>query len=280
MPFHRIRKIILLFNLTIILYGCTAFKLGYEMNDYINMGWMEVNRQQAGERTGYKRLIDEMHDAEVVRNTIDIEGYPDYIRVNDDDTLNLAYIENGYIITLSTGSVERVIAIQNYTDFKHLKREIYNKFAHNSSSTQSTKYSSNSLDAPVNSTMANKPVLVLFPIQVDLSDDNYAVEFGAALQEGLSNRFDVFYGPIVEDELNKEYQKIDCSIESCQQNIAIAFNGELIGDATAKKVSGGYILKLVIFNVLTGRIIESQTYPCDFCDEFDVIREFKRMGGD
>lgn len=123
-----------------------------------------------------------------------------------------------------------------------------------------------------------KPVLVLFPVEVVESDAGLAGDFGSALQEGLQKRYKVFYGPAIEAELEKEYQKIDCNAERCVQNVAIAFNGELVGDASAKRLDSGYLLKLVISNVLTGEIIETKTYPCRSCDEFSVLEAMQRIG--
>ncbi len=125
------------------------------------------------------------------------------------------------------------------------------------------------------SSYAQKPVLVLFPVEVEEQDESSAEVFGSALQEGLQDQYVVYYGPSVEAELEIEYEKVDCNAERCQQNIAIAFNGELIADASAIRMGNGYILKLVIRNVITGEIIESKTYPCRKCDAFSVIEAFQ-----
>ncbi len=125
---------------------------------------------------------------------------------------------------------------------------------------------------------ANKPNLVLLPIEVSQQVVDLGSEYGSALQEGLQNRYTVFYGAAVEKELEKEYSKIDCDPETCNQNIAIAFNGELIADSSVKKIEGGYLLKLVIRNVLTSEVVETQTVPCRGCDSFSVIDQLKQMG--
>ena len=57
-----------------------------------------------------------------------------------------------------------------------------------------------------------KPVLVLFPVEVGKADAEMAADYGAALQDGLQSRYQVFYGPAVEAELEKEYQKIELVI--------------------------------------------------------------------
>jgi hypothetical protein len=125
---------------------------------------------------------------------------------------------------------------------------------------------------------AAKPNLVLLPIDVSEHDSDLEVEYGAALQEGLQNRYTVFYGASVEKELEKEYSKVDCDAETCNQNIAIAFNGELIADGAVKRIEGGYLLKLVVRNVLTSQVIETKTYPCRGCDSFSVIDRLKTLG--
>ena len=125
---------------------------------------------------------------------------------------------------------------------------------------------------------AAKPNLVLLPIDVSQQDADLEGQYGSALQEGLQKRYTVFYGAAVEKELEKEYSKIDCDIDTCNQNVAIAFNGELIADSEVKAISGGYLLKLVVRNVLTSEIIETKIVPCENCSQFDVIRQLKAIG--
>jgi formylglycine-generating enzyme required for sulfatase activity len=125
---------------------------------------------------------------------------------------------------------------------------------------------------------AAKPNLVLLPIDVSEQDADLEAEYGAALQEGLQNRYTVFYGAAVEKELEKEYSKVDCDAETCNQNVAIAFNGELVADGAVKRIEGGYLLKLVVRNVLTSQVVETKTYPCRGCDSFSVMGRLKTLG--
>ena len=122
------------------------------------------------------------------------------------------------------------------------------------------------------------PNLVLLPIDVSETEAELESEYGSALQQGLQKRYTVFYGPAVEKELEKEYGKIDCNTETCNQNVAIAFNGELIADSSVKAINGGYVLKLVIRNVISGKVIETETVPCEDCNSFSVIRQLKQIG--
>ena len=123
-----------------------------------------------------------------------------------------------------------------------------------------------------------KPNLVLLPIDINEKDDEHKAEYGAAVQEGLQKRYTVFFGSEVEKELEKEYKRIDCDAETCTQNVAVAFNGELIADVAVKRIDGGYLLKLVVRNVLTGQVIETQTDPCEECNQFSVMSRLRVMG--
>jgi TPR repeat protein len=127
-------------------------------------------------------------------------------------------------------------------------------------------------------TIVVKQNLVLLPIEVVSSEESYEDEYGAAIQSGLSTSFKVYYGADVERELEKEYSKFDCTAEACNQAIAIAFNGELIADASVSKVPGGYLLKLIITNVLTNERIWSRTQPCEGCNVFKVIPALEELG--
>jgi len=123
-----------------------------------------------------------------------------------------------------------------------------------------------------------KPNLVLLPMDVSEQEVDYESEYGSALQQGLQQRYTVFYGAAVEKELEKEYRKLNCDAETCNQNVAIAFNGELIADSSVKRTSSGYLLKMVIRNVITGKVLETKTQGCRGCDELVVINKLKQIG--
>lgn len=116
-----------------------------------------------------------------------------------------------------------------------------------------------------------KPNLVLLPVSVSESDQEFEADYGTALQEALGNHYQVFYGAEVEKQLELEYAKIDCSVESCNQNLAVAFNGELLADAAVKKISSGYLIRLRITNVLENQAVISKSKTCRDCDPISVI---------
>jgi hypothetical protein len=125
--------------------------------------------------------------------------------------------------------------------------------------------------------LAAKPRVVLLPVSVSEQDASFEDEFGAALQQGLQGRYEVYYGSAVEKQLEREYQKANCTPETCAQNVAIAFQGELVGDASVSRVGNGYALKLVIRNVLNGKAVETRTQTCRDCDALQVIEQLQKL---
>ena len=123
-----------------------------------------------------------------------------------------------------------------------------------------------------------KEVLVLLPLNVDKSLQNEAQLFGTALQQGLSTGFDVFFGPAVEEKLQEEMSKEGCTAESCAQNLAISFNGELIADSTVQKLDSSYVVQIQINNIITGQIVKSLIEICDNCSKISLIQFVKNVG--
>lgn len=127
-------------------------------------------------------------------------------------------------------------------------------------------------------TASAKEVLVLLPIQVDKSLEAEAALFGTALQQGLGGGFEVFFGPAVEEKLELEYAKEGCTAQSCVQNLAIAFNGELIGDTSIQKLEDSFVVQIQINNIVTGQIADSMIEICSGCSKLQLI-QFVRMVG-
>lgn len=132
--------------------------------------------------------------------------------------------------------------------------------------------------APVQPKANAKEVLVLLPINVEASLKNEAALFGTALQQGLSQYYEVFFGPAVEEKLKVEYAKEGCTAQSCAQNLAIAFNGELIGDTSIQKLENSYVVQLQINNIVTGQIALSLIEICDNCSKLSLIQFVKNIG--
>ena len=123
-----------------------------------------------------------------------------------------------------------------------------------------------------------KEVLILLPLNVDKTLEKEAQLFGTALQQGLGNSFDVFFGPAVEAKLKEEYSKEGCTAQSCAQNLAISFNGELIADSSIQKLDNSFVVQLQINNIITGQIVKSLIEICENCSKLSLIRFIENVG--
>jgi hypothetical protein len=123
-----------------------------------------------------------------------------------------------------------------------------------------------------------REVLILLPLNVDKTLEKEAQLFGTALQQGLSSGFDVFFGPAVEAKLEQEYSKEGCTAQSCAQNLAISFNGELIADSSIQKLDNSFVVQLQINNIITGQIVKSLIEICENCSKLSLIRFIENVG--
>ena len=124
---------------------------------------------------------------------------------------------------------------------------------------------------------AAKPPLILMPVQgkglTTQDRDNYRI----ALQEGMSSRYTVFGGAEVEKKLQK-YSAKTCDANQCLQEVAIDFQGELIGRLVVTPSGEGYVLAVEIKNIFDDKVIESRNIPCEGCNSFAVMRKLKDLG--
>jgi hypothetical protein len=118
--------------------------------------------------------------------------------------------------------------------------------------------------------------IVLLPVEVSPEYANQKKLIGVALRQSLSRNFNVFYGDSVEAALQAEYAKEDCSAESCVQNIAILFNGEIVVDASVQRVENSAFLSVQFRNVITGEleaVVQDACRECSFTQLIDFINE-------
>ncbi|MGC6534341.1 MAG: PEGA domain-containing protein [Parvibaculales bacterium] len=130
---------------------------------------------------------------------------------------------------------------------------------------------------PTASFAKQRETLVLFPVNVSPDLIQRQKIFQAAFQQGLSKGFDVFSGAAVEDKLKVEFQKEDCSAESCAQNLAIEFNTELIANAEVTSSNDGFIVQIEINNVITGKIEKSAIQICPSCSAGSLLSLIDQM---
>ena len=137
----------------------------------------------------------------------------------------------------------------------------------------------------INSPVDQKNRLVLMPLRVSAEDRNLHGAMETALMEGLQNKYEVFAGERVQQKtkeiFNKESRtaKKECDETRCMQDIAIAFQAELIAVANVTKQDGGYFLAITIQNIFDNKVVYSKSLPCEKCNAFKVVDKLKELVG-
>jgi len=114
--------------------------------------------------------------------------------------------------------------------------------------------------------------IVLLPIEISPEFADQKRIIGAEIQKSLSREFNVFYGGAVEEALEQEYKKEDCTAESCVQNVAILFNGELVVDTSLQGIGEDVYLTMRFLNVITGELEAIKNEVCEACSPADVVK--------
>src|ERR1017187_5646192 len=71
----------------------------------------------------------------------------------------------------------------------------------------------------------------------------------------------------------------ECDETKCMQNIAMAFQAELIATANVTKQDGIYYLALSIQNIFDNKVVLSESMPCRNCDAAEVVEKLKELSG-
>ncbi len=133
-----------------------------------------------------------------------------------------------------------------------------------------------------------KQRLVLMPLRVPEEDRNLLGAMEAALEKGLQLKYEVFSGDRVHQKskeiFNKETKRAntaneDCDGTRCMQDIAVAFQAELIAVANVTKRDGGYFIAISIRNVFDNKVVFSESLPCEGCNAFKVVEKLKELVG-
>ena len=121
------------------------------------------------------------------------------------------------------------------------------------------------------------------PLRVAEEDKNLQGAMETALVEGLQQKYEVFAGEQVAQKAKEIFSKEshssrkDCDETRCMQNIAEAFQAELIATANVSKQKDGYFLALSIQNIFDNRVVYSKSLPCKFCDAYQVVEKLKGL---
>lgn len=131
-----------------------------------------------------------------------------------------------------------------------------------------------------------KEKLVLMPLRVPEEDLALQGAMETALVKGLQVKYEVLSGEQVAKKareiFNKESHNTthkECDETRCLQNIAEAFQSELLAVGNIVKRADGYFLALSIRNIFDESIIYSESVPCKNCDAYDVVEKLKELSG-
>jgi hypothetical protein len=133
---------------------------------------------------------------------------------------------------------------------------------------------------------AAKPVkerLVLMPMLLGAQERSLQGAMETALIEGLEQKYEVYSGDRVRQKVKEIFSreskvsKKECDETRCMEDIAIAFQAELIAVANVTKQEGGYFLALSIQNIADQKAVYSKSLPCEGCTSFQVISKLKEL---
>jgi formylglycine-generating enzyme required for sulfatase activity len=133
---------------------------------------------------------------------------------------------------------------------------------------------------------STKERLVLMPLRIPEGDKNLMGAMETALVKGLQLKYDVYSGEQVSQKAHEIFMKEskntahkECDETKCMQNIAMAFQAELIATANVTKQDGTYFLALSIQNIFDNKVVYSESLPCRNCDAAQVVDKLKELSG-
>jgi formylglycine-generating enzyme required for sulfatase activity len=132
---------------------------------------------------------------------------------------------------------------------------------------------------------SEKEAVILLPLVVSAEAQSMVNEMQAAVVQGLQQKYKVYSGDRVLQELKKATDKEnhrakhDCDETRCLQDIATAFQTENVAVVHINKREGGYLLSLSIKAVISNEAVFDNSLPCEGCNEFKVVEKLKELSG-
>ena len=133
---------------------------------------------------------------------------------------------------------------------------------------------------------SEKEKLVLMPLRVPDEDKSLTGVMETALVEGLQQKYIVFSGEQVSQKAREIFLKEsrntarkECDETKCMQNIAMAFQAELLATANVTKKDGSYFIALSIQNIFDNKVEYSKSSTCKNCDATEVVEKLKELSG-
>ena len=118
--------------------------------------------------------------------------------------------------------------------------------------------------------------IVFFPVKIEPEEENTKLSreiFSARIQQGLQVRFDsVYFGPVVEKQLELEFSKQQCTAEECVQNVAINFATALVVEPTIYVKDDGYVVVLKYIDIEDNTQNITSTNDCYLCSESEFLK--------
>jgi len=131
-----------------------------------------------------------------------------------------------------------------------------------------------------------KENLVLMPLRVTAEDSGLQGAMETALVEGLQLKYKVFSGEQVAQKAravflkeSRNTSKKECDETRCMQDIALAFQAELIATANVAKQDGSYFLAISIQNIFDNKVEYSKSLTCENCSKVQMIGKIKELSG-
>lgn len=141
-------------------------------------------------------------------------------------------------------------------------------------------------NTPAQAAKLVKERLVLMPLRVDEADKSRQAAMETALVEGLQLKYEVFSGEQVAQKArqiflkeSRKNAKKECDETRCMQDIAQAFQAELIATANVSKQDDGYFLALSIQNIFDNKVVYSKSTPCQNCNAYQAVEKLKQLSG-
>jgi hypothetical protein len=132
---------------------------------------------------------------------------------------------------------------------------------------------------------SEKEAVILLPLVVSAEAQSMVNEMQAAVVQGLQQKYKVYSGERVLQELKKAADKEnhrakrDCDETRCLQDVATVFQTENVAIVHINKREGGYLLSLSIKAVISNEAVFDNSLPCEGCNEFKVVEKLKELSG-
>lgn len=123
------------------------------------------------------------------------------------------------------------------------------------------------------------------PLRMEEEDAKLQGAMETALIQGLQQKYVVFSGEQVAQKARTIFMKEsrtakhDCDETRCLEDIAIAFQAELIAIGNITKQKDGYFLALSIRNIFDNKVVYSNSVPCQNCNAYQVVDKLKELSG-